>query len=120
MVPVNIAASTQLLMPRPVLLLLILLTATPPSHAAEPPLAAVTVTGAVEVVLRARDGRCGGNDVPDAPARAFRDAEGQVVLFAPHYDNRALRGPSLDRLALDCRAALPSGGMRLTAPYERG
>ena len=106
-------------MPLPRLLATLLaLAAGPPLAAAEPPLAAVTVTGPVQAVFRAGEARCGGADVPDAPARAYRDAEGQVVLFAPHYDNRPLRGPSLDRLSLDCAAALPSGGRAEPEAYD--
>ena len=89
-----------------------------PGAAAEPPLAAVTATGPLQVVFRAGDRPCGGVDVPDAPARAYRDADGEVVLFAPHYDNRPLRGPSLDRLTLDCRTALPSAGRPEPEAYD--
>jgi hypothetical protein len=45
---------------------------------------------------------CDGDDVPDVNARAFRDATGQTTVFALHELNRALRGPDLDHLKIDC------------------
>src|SRR4051812_47175712 len=72
---------------------------------AEPPIAVVTVVGPAEVVFSAKRDACDGNDVPDAPLRAFRDADGQVAAFGLHYVNRALRGPNLDALKIDCRGA---------------
>ncbi|MCW6510369.1 hypothetical protein [Lichenifustis flavocetrariae] len=57
------------------------------------------------VFVPARDG-CDGSDVPDTPARAFRRADGQVVLFGLHYTNHPLVGPRLDQLKLSCRSAL--------------
>ena len=92
------------------------LTAAAPAR--EPPLVAVTVIGAPEVVFSAKRDSCDGNDVPDAPLRAFRDADGQVVAFGLHYVNRALRGESLDRLAIDCNVVLASGGNPEPAAYD--
>src|SRR5829696_1679266 len=74
--------------------------------AAEPPLVAVTVVGPAEVVFASPRDSCDGHDAPDAPARAFRDAKGKIVLFATHYRNRALRGPGLDTLKIDCQVVL--------------
>ena len=84
----------------------------------EPPLAAVTVVGAPEVVFARTRDACDGHDVPDAPARAFRDKRGHVVLFAMHYENRALRGESLDELKLDCTVVLGSGHRSDPAAYD--
>src|SRR5690348_4315886 len=66
------------------------------------PIVVVTPVGAPETVFDRRADACDGHDVPDAPARAFREAEGGVALFGMHYVNRALRGKSLDRVKLDC------------------
>ncbi len=88
------------------------------THAAEPPLAAVAVVGPAQVVFSAQRDACDGHDVPDAPARAFRDAKGQIVLFALHYHNRALRGPSLDTLKIDCRVVLASKAAVDPAAYD--
>jgi hypothetical protein len=41
-------------------------------------------------------------DIPDAPLRAFRRADGVVVAYATHYLNRSMVGPSLSQLAHDC------------------
>lgn len=46
--------------------------------------------------------RCQEWHVPDAPLRAFRNDRGEVVAFASHYRNRALIGPSLDRIRTVC------------------
>jgi hypothetical protein len=88
------------------------------AHAAEPPLAALTLVGEPEVVFAAARDACDGHDVPDAPARAYRDRNGEVVLFAMHYRNRAMRGPGLGRLTLDCRVVLDSSGRDDPAAYD--
>lgn len=72
---------------------------------ADPAPAAVTVAGPAETVFRWHTDRCAADDIPDAPARAFRDAAGTVHLFASHYVNRALVGPSLDAVRRDCAVA---------------
>src|SRR5215218_6115430 len=86
--------------------------------AAEPPLAALTLVGPPEVVFASTKHACDGHDVPDAPVRAFRDAKGAVVLFGMHYQNRALRGESFDKLKLDCRIVLASSGKADPAAYD--
>jgi hypothetical protein len=55
-----------------------------------------------DVFIKARQG-CDPNDIPDAPARAFRDAAGRVHLLAAHLINRAEIGPDLDHVIQDCR-----------------
>lgn len=92
--------------------------ATAAAAAPSPPLVAVTIVGAPETVYSPARGACDGDDVPDANARAFRDAEGHVVLFAMHMKNRALRGPDFDRLALDCAPPLASRGDPDPARYD--
>lgn len=86
--------------------------------APEPPLSALTVTGPERTVFAATRDACDGADVPDAPARAFRDAAGAVAVFGLHYRNRALRGPDLDHLTIDCRVVLDSGGKPDPALYD--
>jgi hypothetical protein len=86
--------------------------------AAEPPLAALTLVGAPEVVFKAARDACDGHDVPDAPARAYRDHKGEIVLFAMHYRNRAMRGPDFSKLRLDCRVVLDSAGQEDPASYD--
>ncbi|KQT19296.1 hypothetical protein ASG40_00045 [Methylobacterium sp. Leaf399] len=84
----------------------------------DPPLSALTLIGAPKPLFRATRDACDGVDVPDASARAFRDAAGTVVLFGMHYRNRALRGPDFDRLKLDCAVVLDSAGDADPARYD--
>ena len=46
--------------------------------------------------------RCQTVDVPDAPARAFRRSDGEVVVIASHYVNTELVGHSTDALKKTC------------------
>jgi hypothetical protein len=65
----------------------------------------IQVTGRPEIMFSAlRDG-CEPSDIPDAPARAFRDASGLIHLFASHQVARALVGTSFDNLRKDCTPA---------------
>ena len=43
---------------------------------------------------------------------------GAVALFGMHYRNRALRGPDLDQLKLDCTVVLDSGEKADPALYD--
>ena len=88
------------------------------SFAAEPPLVAVTIVGPAEIVFTPARDACDGNDVPDVPARAFRDAGGEIVLFALHSENRAFHGPDFGRLKLACAPPLPSRGDADPAAYD--
>jgi hypothetical protein len=87
---------------------LILVVAAPVARAAEPAIA-LSVEGDAETVFAWRSQRCDHQDIPDAPARAFRDAGGSVRLFAPHFINRALTGARLDAVSPDCRVAFAGG-----------
>lgn len=70
----------------------------------------ISVAGPERVIFdQARDA-CDSSDLPDAPARAFRNAEGNVVLFAPNYHNRAFVGPDLDHLKRDCAVRFAASG----------
>ena len=91
------------------LALLVLWLPTLAQAAAEPPLSSLTLVGPPTFVFKAGRDACDGSDVPDASARAFRDAAGAIALFGMHYRNRALRGPDLDQLKLDCTVVLDSG-----------
>ena len=65
--------------------------------------------GAPQTMFRSGVDGCAPIDTPDINARAFRDADGGVSMFALHYVNRALRGPDLSHLKIDCKVALDSG-----------
>ena len=61
-----------------------------------------------QVVFNAERDRCAPIDTPDVPPRAYRDASGAVNMFALHFVNRALRGPDLASVKIDCSVALNS------------
>ena len=64
--------------------------------------ATLTVTGAPEIVFDWTSDRCEDEDIPDLPARAFRDKGAQVQLIASHYIARRHMGPDLNNLSHDC------------------
>ena len=68
----------------------------------------VTLSGRPVVVYSSARDACAPVDVPDINPRAFRDADGHVRMFALHFVNRALRGPDLTHLKIDCDVALES------------
>ena len=58
--------------------------------------------GAEEVVFDYTTDRCETNDIPDVPARAFRDADGNVQLIAGHYVNYRSTSSTLAAVTRDC------------------
>jgi hypothetical protein len=64
----------------------------------------VSIDGEPQVVYAWQRNAC-PDFVPDAPARAFRTADGNVALIAAYNINRFFRGPDLDHLSADCRTA---------------
>ena len=68
----------------------------------------VNVVGAQETVFDWSRQACESRDLPDEPARAYRDAGGEVHLFASHYVSRAMIGPELGRVKHDCRIVMTS------------
>lgn len=69
---------------------------------------AVKITRPEEIVFDWSQDACEPGDIPDTPARAFRDAQGGVQLVASHYVNRRMLGPDLNHLARDCTVIMPS------------
>ncbi len=69
----------------------------------------VEVTGPPEVVFDWTTDRCDEPDIPDLPARAFRDADGKVQLISTHFVNRRFVGPDLGRVERDCAVVMDSG-----------
>jgi hypothetical protein len=65
------------------------------------PAASAFVTGPKELVFDTKNS-CEQIDIPDAPARAFRDDHNLVHLIATHYVARAMIGPNLNQLRHDC------------------
>jgi hypothetical protein len=66
--------------------------------------------GSTEIVFSWARERCTDDDVPDAPARAFRDRAGAVHMVATHWINRAFTGARLDDVRPDCRILFEGGG----------
>lgn len=81
----------------------LLLQGVPAGAPAAEPGVAIAVTGPEQVVFRHATDACDLWHIPDAPARAFRDAAGTVHLVAAHDVNRAMTGPDLNRVRVDCR-----------------
>jgi hypothetical protein len=68
----------------------------------------VELVGPQETVFDWSRQACNERDIPDQPARAYRDAGGQVRLFATQNVNRTMNGPSLNRVKRDCRIVMGS------------
>jgi hypothetical protein len=68
----------------------------------------VKVIGSAHTVFSWKKNACEPRDIPDAPARAFRDARGTVHLVASHYVNRQLTGPDLARVKHSCAVIMRS------------
>ena len=79
-----------------------------PALAENPPTVSATWGGPAEVVFNSDTDACDKMDIPDQTARAFRDANGQVHLFATHYIARAMVGPTLDTVRHDCHVVYRS------------
>ena len=71
-------------------------------------LAPVRITGAEETVFSWARDRCADEDIPDLPARAFKDESGQVHLITAHFTGRQFVGPTLDRLRHPCDVLMSS------------
>lgn len=64
--------------------------------------AILEISGPAEVVFDWSRDQCARWDIPDTPARAWRDAQGDVRLVAGSDQSRASAGSDLDRLSRDC------------------
>ena len=71
-------------------------------------LAAVQLAGPEETVFSWARDRCADDDIPDLPARAFRDDRGRVMLIAAHFTNRRFVGPGLGQLEHPCEVVMNS------------
>jgi hypothetical protein len=68
----------------------------------------VEVIGPQQTVFRWRTEACEPRDIPDTPARAYRDAHGEVHLISSHYVNRAMTGPDLSHVKRRCPVIMRS------------
>jgi hypothetical protein len=96
----------------------LLLLGASPVAAGGPATLAVHPLGPPEPVFLWRGMRCATWDVPDTPARAWRDAGGTVHLLASHSTNRAMLGPDLDHLHHDCRIVFEGAGADAPERYD--
>ena len=71
--------------------------------------AEITLAGPEQLVFSHRRDACRPDDIPDAPAHAFRDSAGRVHLFAPHFVNFSFVGPELNSVTHDCTVAFRGG-----------
>lgn len=55
-----------------------------------------------ELLYQYKQDACDSHDLPDVPARAFRDAQGKIRLLATNYVHRALIGDSFAALRKTC------------------
>jgi hypothetical protein len=77
-----------------------------------------TPVGPLMVLYDAQRQGCDANDIPDAPLRAYRDAEGSIAAFGLHYENRRLAGPAFDRLKPECTVVFRGNGDANPARYD--
>jgi hypothetical protein len=68
----------------------------------------VEIAGPQRIVFSWRRDACEQRDIPDLPARAFRDARGRVHLISSDYVNRAAVGPDLNHVRHKCRVVMRS------------
>lgn len=80
----------------------------PEAGRGEHTLASVTLEGPRSAVFDTARDSCELIDIPDAPARAFRDYRETVHLVASHYVMRASLGPTLDQVKHNCEVAYNS------------
>lgn len=73
---------------------------------------------AAEVVFDHEQDACARWDVPDAPARAWRDDLDRVHLIAGADVNRPMSGPSLNAIHRDCAVAYVGGNNDDPSAYD--
>lgn len=70
----------------------------------------ITVSGPETVMFDSDVDGCDNHHLPDSPARAFRNDQGKMVLFAPNFQNRAFVGYGFDSLKPDCDSRFMAAG----------
>jgi hypothetical protein len=86
--------------------------------APEPPVPTIVRLGEQQPVFSWASMRCETWDVPDTPARAWRDAAGTVHLLASHLRNRAMIGTDLDHVRQNCRTVYEGGAQDAPQLYD--
>jgi hypothetical protein len=72
------------------------------------PTVSATLVGSRVAVFDTATQSCELIDIPDAPARAFRDFQGTVHLVSSHYIMRESLGPTLETVEHSCQVAYNS------------
>ena len=57
-------------------------------------------------------------DIPDSPARAYRNSSGQIVLFSSHFYTRRFIGPSFNSLTHPCDVVMAPGSSDAPAAFN--
>jgi hypothetical protein len=70
--------------------------------------AELTIAGPEQTIFDWTSDRCADDDIPDAPARAFRDYRGRIHLIAAHFETRVLTGSDLNQVRRSCRVIFGS------------
>jgi hypothetical protein len=96
------------------LLVLAALAGSPAPVAADAP----EVVGPAETVFASGADGCARWDIPDTPARAWRDASGTVRLVAGSEESRAMLGPRLGALVRDCAVLYRGAGADDPGAYD--
>ena len=86
--------------------------------AARPPSILVRPIGDAVVVFRKSADGCDRDDIPDAPARALRLADGSVAMIAANQKNRVLRGANLLSVRPDCTVVFAGRWAANPAAYD--
>lgn len=81
-------------------------------------LSLIVLAGQEETVFLHNRDACSAQDVPDAPARAFRDSGGNTHLFAAHFVNFGLVGATLNAVKRDCRIAFHGGNSDSPSDFD--
>jgi hypothetical protein len=86
-----------------------------PSRAAD---AKIEVSGPTQTLFDRKASKCATNIIPDSPARAFRRADGNVELIAPHYYDWMMVGKTLLTAQADCNQILDYDVYHRTVPGQ--
>jgi YD repeat-containing protein len=78
----------------------------------------VRPVGSAETVFDWSRDACDVEDIPDTPARAFRDSLGRVQLLASHASVRRKVGPDLNSVQHQCAIVFDSHGNRDPAAFD--
>jgi hypothetical protein len=92
------------------------------ASAKEPEIGGLRLTlderAAVEPLYHYRRDACDPHDLPDVPARAFRDAQGKIHLLATNYIHRAMVGDSFAALKKQCDVVYKPGAQPQPQLYD--